>query len=149
MDYFAGAVAQNGERKVVYHSNRDEAGNDPGTERTILVMVNGAPLIGSTRRYAEARCRVVCSMTMLAAGTPMFLMGDEVGAENAYTYDKFSENKDDLEALRRGTGALLFGFYRDIIRLRLASPALRSPNIEVFHTDDPGRLLAFRRWDAG
>ena len=110
--------------------------------------MNGAPLIGSTRRYAEARCRFVCSMTMLAAGTPMFLMGDEVGAENAYTYDKFSENKEDLEALRRGTGALLFGFYRDIIRLRLASPALRSPNIEVFHTDDPGRLLAFRRWDA-
>ncbi len=148
MDYFAGALAQTGGRKVVYHSNHDEAGNDPGTERTILVAANGAPLIGSTRRYAEARCRFVCGMTMLSAGTPMFLMGDEVGAEKAYTYDKFSENKEDLEALRRGTGALLFGFYRDIIRLRLARSALRSPNIEVLHTDDAGRLLAFRRWDA-
>ena len=147
MDYFAGALARTGERKVVYHSNHDEAGNDPGTERTILVAVNGAPLIGATRRYAEARCRFVCAVTMLSAGTPMFLMGDEVGAQKPYTYDKFSENKEDLEALRRGTGGLLFAFYRDIIRLRLATPAVRSPNIEVLHTDNPGRVLAFRRWD--
>lgn len=147
MDYFAGAMAASANQKVVYESSHDEAGNDPGSERTILVAVNGAPLVGETRRYAEARCRFACGMSMLSAGTPMFLMGDEVGAQKAYTYNKFNENKEDLESLRRGSGALLFRFYQDIIRLRLATPALRSRNIEVIHTNNTGRVLAFRRWD--
>lgn len=147
MDYFAGAMVASAGRKVVYESSHDEAGNAQGTERTILVAVNGAPLIGATRRYAEARCRFACAMSMLSAGTPMFLMGEEVGAEKAYTYDKFSENKEDLEGLRGTTGALLFQFYADIIRFRLATPAVRSSNIEMIHTDNAGRLLAFRRWD--
>lgn len=146
MDYFAGAMAASRDQKVVYESNHDEAGNDPGTERTILVAVNGAPLVGETRRYAEARCRFACGMSMLSAGTPMFLMGDEVGAQKKYTYDKFNENKEDLETLRQGTGASLFRFYQDIIRLRLANPAFRARNIEIIHTDNAGRILVFRRW---
>ena len=147
MDYFAGAMAASSDQKVVYESSHDEAGNDPGSERTILVAVNGAPLVGETRRYAEARCRFACGMSMLSAGTPMFLMGDEVGAQKAYTYNKFNENKEDLESLRQGSGSLLFRFYQDIIRLRLANPALRSRNIEVIHTNNGGRVIAFRRWD--
>jgi 1,4-alpha-glucan branching enzyme len=147
MDYFAGAMAASSNQKVVYESSHDEAGNDPGSERTILVAVNGAPLVGETRRYAEARCRFACGMSMLSAGTPMFLMGDEVGAQKAYTYNKFNENKEDLESLRQGAGSLLFRFYQDIIRLRLANPALRSRNIEVIHTNNGGRVIAFRRWD--
>jgi 1,4-alpha-glucan branching enzyme len=149
MDYFAGALAASGNHKVVYESNHDEAGNDPGSARTILVAVNGAPLVGETRRYAEARCRFACGMSMLSAGTPMFLMGEEVGAQKAYTYDKFSEAKEDLEGLRRGTGAFLFRFYQDIIGLRLVTRAFRSSNIDVILTDNVARLLAFRRWDAG
>jgi 1,4-alpha-glucan branching enzyme len=148
MDYFAGALAATGHQKVIYESNHDEAGNDTGTERTILVAVNGAPLVGETRRYAEARCRFACGMSILSAGTPMFLMGDEVGAQNAYTYNRFNEEKEDLEGLRKGAGALLFRFYQDIIRLRLATPAFRSHDIEVIHTDNAGRILAFRRWDS-
>jgi 1,4-alpha-glucan branching enzyme len=147
MAYFAGALAVSGNQKVVYHSNHDEAGNDQGTERTILVAVNGAPLVGTTRRYAEARCRFACAMTMLSAGTPMFLMGDEVGAEKAYTYDKFFENKEDLEGLRQTTGAHLFAFYQAIIAFRLGTTTIRGHNIEVIHTNDLARVIAFRRWD--
>jgi 1,4-alpha-glucan branching enzyme len=148
LDWFAGAVSDSGERKVVYEESHDEAGNDQGTERAILAAVGGAPLIGATRQYAEARCRFACAMTMLSAGTPMFLMGEEVGAEKAYTYDKFQENKEDLEGERRTTGAHLFRFYQDVIALRLSGATLRSANIEVLHADDDTRVLAFRRWDA-
>jgi 1,4-alpha-glucan branching enzyme len=148
LDWFAGALSDSGERKVVYEESHDEAGNDRGTERTILAAVGGAPLIGSTRRYAEARCRFACAMTMLSAGTPMFLMGEEVGAEKAYTYDKFQENKEDLEGERRTTGAHLFRFYQDVIALRRSGATWRSANIEVLHADDDTRVLAFRRWDA-
>ena len=147
MGHFAGALNASANQKVVYESSHDEAGNHKGTERTILVAVNGAPLVGETRRYAEARCRFACGMSVFSAGTPMFLMGEEVGAEKAYTYDKFYEEKEDLPALRAGTGANLFRFYQDAIRLRLASTALRSRNIEIIQFDDSSRLIAFRRWD--
>jgi 1,4-alpha-glucan branching enzyme len=147
MSYFAGALAASGERKVVYESSHDEAGNDPGTERTILTAVNGAPLVGETRTYAEARCRFACAMTMLSAGTPMFLMGEEVGAQKAYTYDKFNEEKEDLPGLRDSTGACLWKFYQDIIRFRLGSTIVKSANIDVFHANDDARVIAFRRWD--
>ncbi len=96
---------------------------------------------------AEARCRFACGMSMLSAGTPMFLMGEEIGAQRAYTYDKFQENKEDLEGQRRGTGARLFRFYQDVIALRASSPTLRSTNVEVVHADNDTRVLAFRRWD--
>ena len=148
MDWFAGAVSDTGDRKVVYEESHDEAGNDPGTERTILTAVNGAPLIGATRQYAEARCRFACGMAMLSAGTPMFLMGEEVGATKAYTYDKFYDNKEDLEEERRTTGAHLFRFYQDVIALRLSIATLRSANIEVLHADDDTHVVAFHRWDA-
>jgi 1,4-alpha-glucan branching enzyme len=147
MNWFAGAVASSGESKVVYEESHDEAGNDAGTERTILAAVGGAPLIGATRAYAEARCRFACAMSMLSAGTPMFLMGEEVGAQKAYTYDKFQENKEDLPALRRTTGARLFRFYQDVIALRLTSATLRSADIELLHAEDDTRVIAFRRWD--
>ena len=147
MDYFAGALAASGDRKVVYESSHDEAGNDLGTERTILAAVNGAPLDGETRVYAEARCRFACAMTMLSAGTPMFLMGEEVGAQKAYTYNKFNEEKEDLPGLRAATGALLWKFYSDIIAFRLGSTIARSANIDVFHSNDNARVIAFRRWD--
>ena len=146
--WFAGALSDSGQRKVVYEESHDEAGNDRGTERTILAAVGGAPLVGATREYAEARCRFACAMSMLSAGTPMFLMGEEVGAQKAYTYDKFQENKEDLEGQRRTTGAHLFRFYQDVIALRAATPALRSANIEVLHANDDTRVIAFRRWDA-
>jgi 1,4-alpha-glucan branching enzyme len=147
MDRFAGALAATRRRKVVYVESHDEAGGAQGTHRTIVVAVNGAPLIGATRRVAEARCRLAGGLSMLSAGTPMFLMGEEIGAQKRYTYNQFFNNKEDLVALREGTGASLFRFYQDIIRLRLATPSLRSRQLDIVHVDNSSRVIAFRRWD--
>jgi 1,4-alpha-glucan branching enzyme len=147
MGYFAGALAASAGRTVVYSESHDEAGNATASRRTILAAVNGAPLVGDTRRVAEARTRFAAGMSLLAPGTPMFLMGEEVGAQKAYTYDRFAENKEDLEALREAAGAGLFAFHRDLIRLRLSEPDLRSRAIEVVHVNDDARVLAFRRGD--
>ena len=89
MDYFAGALLATQYSKIVYHENHDEAGNDQDTERTIVTAVNYAPLIGATRTYAEARSRVVFGLSALSAGTPMFLMGEEIGAAKYFLYDTF------------------------------------------------------------
>jgi 1,4-alpha-glucan branching enzyme len=148
MGLFAGALTGAANRTVVYPESHDEAGNSEHSERNILVAVNDAPLVGETRWYAEARIRCVTALALLSPGTPMFLMGDEVGAAKAYTYDHFSEEKEDLHGLRAGAGAGLFAAHRDLALLRRGSAAARSREIEILHTNDPARVLAFRRWPA-
>lgn len=146
MGYFAGALAASADKRVVYHESHDEAGNGENTHRTIVTAVNGAALTGETRRSAEARSRFCCAMTLLSPGTPMFFMGEEVGAAKDYRYDDFLLFREDLEGLRRSSGANLFRFYRDIIRLRRDVEAVRSRNIDILHIHDNNRVLVFRRW---
>jgi 1,4-alpha-glucan branching enzyme len=145
MGAFAEALVASANRTVVYVESHDEAGNSTDSRRTILAAVNGAPLVGETRRIAERRTRWAAGMNLLAPGTPMFLMGEEVGAQQPYTYNRFAENKEDLEGLRAGDGAGLFRFNAELIRLRLSEPDLRSRAIEIVHVNDAGRVLAFRR----
>ena len=145
MGRFADALRAAANRTVVYVESHDEAGNATDSRRTILAAVNGAPLVGDTRRVAEARTRWAAGMSLLSPGTPMFLMGEEVGAQQPYTYDRFAEHKEDLEGLRAGSGAGLFRFNADLIRLRLSEPDLRSREVEIVHANDDGRVIAFRR----
>ncbi len=154
MDLFAGALANSGAQKVVYHESHDEAGNSSAqvngnrmeSRRTIVAAVNGAPLIGATRCYGEARARFAFGMNILSAGTPMFMMGEEIGAQKPYRYGDFMNNREDLWGERQGEGQRLFRFYQDLIRLRLNHQGLRSPNISVDYVHNANRIIAFRRW---
>ena len=151
---FADTLEHSAYGKVIYHESHDEAGNSYYEEggqriysaRTIAVAVNEAPLVGETRRYAEGRVHFAAAMTLLGPGIPMFFMGEEVGASRPYRYDDFINAREDYYALRQGPGANLFRCYQDLIRLRLAQPALQSPNLDILHTHDVNRVLAFRRW---
>jgi 1,4-alpha-glucan branching enzyme len=145
MDYFTGALLATANNKIVYHENHDEAGNDPNSERTIATAVNLAPLVAATRQYAEARSRFAFGMSALSAGTPMFLMGEEIGAAKYFRYNDFFLNKEDLIGQRTGDGQFLFRFYQDLIRLVIASPAARSTMIDVIYRHDDNRIIAFTR----
>ncbi|ACK73075.1 alpha amylase catalytic region [Gloeothece citriformis PCC 7424] len=155
MDYFAGALGASGDHKVVYHESHDEAGNASYMEggqriesrRTIVSAVNGATLTESVRPYAEARTRFACGMTLLSAGTPMFFMAEEIGAQKQYRYGDFINNREDLLGERVGEGRFLFQYYGDIIRLRLNHSGLRSHNIDIVYVHNANRIIAFRRWD--
>ena len=165
LDWFAGALWNSQFRKVVYSESHDEAGNstgpffdptwEPGDEeskrrtsaRTIDVAVDSAPLTGDTRKYAEARCRFAWGVTLLSAGTPMLLFGDEVGAQKRFKYNAVLENKENLHGLREGAGGKLYRFYSDANALRLRYTGLRSRNIDIVHVHNRNRVIAFRRWD--
>lgn len=146
MGAFAGVLSAAATGCVVYHESHDEAGNGEGTARTIVTAVNHAPLVGETRRWAEARCRVVAAVSILSPGTPMFFMGEEVGAAQPYRYGDFLWHREDLDGLRAGVGKDLFTFHQTLIRLRRASDALRSRTIDIVHVHDANRVIAFRRW---
>jgi 1,4-alpha-glucan branching enzyme len=151
MDRFAGILAATGRKTVVYHESHDEAGNSEHSGRTLMVAIAAEkgtpPPEGQLRAIAEARCRFVAGMTFLSAGTPMFLMGEEIGAVKDFTYDGFLENREDLHGARAGIGKNLFRFYSDLIRLRRRHRALSTPNIEIRHIHNAERVLAFHRWN--
>ena len=110
-----------------------------------MCAVNGAALIGTTRAYAEARSRVAFGLSLLSAGTPMFFMGEEVGAQKPYRYDTFMANREDIAGDRLAGGARLFRFYQDAIRFSRRHSAVRARGIDVIHVNDGGRVIAFRR----
>ena len=142
---FAGELLVARAGKVVYHESHDEAGNADNSARTSLVAVNRAPLVGATRAFAEARCRVVAGLSILSAGTPLFFMGEEIVAQKAAKYDTISTSKEDLHGQRTGAGAQMFRYYQDLIRLRRSNPAAKSHHLDVIHAWNPSRVIAFTR----
>ena len=146
MDWFAGALYGSRNDQVVFHESHDEAGNAGGTARTMVTAVNDAPLVGATRLVAEARSRLCCGLSLLSAGTPMFFMGEEIGAQKRYTFNNFLTNREDLLGDRAGDGQALFRFYRDLISLSRRLRSIRSHNIDILHQWNPNRVIAFKRW---
>jgi 1,4-alpha-glucan branching enzyme len=149
MDTFAGVLWESRNRHIVYHESHDEAGNSLGTERTIRTAVQRAPLVGETRRYAEARSRVAAGLSILSPGTPMFLFGEEVATDTDFTYNNLLAGKVDLWGLRAGSGRGMFQCYADLCRLRIGHGGLCSRNIDVLFCHNEHRLIAFHRWDEG
>ncbi len=150
MGLFAGKLAQTNYSTVVYPESHDEAGNSTWgngqhSGRTLSVAVNYAPLVGDTRRYGEARTRFSAGMVLLSAGTPMFFMGEECGDTELYRYNDFLWHRMDFQGAAAGDGHHLFTFFRGLITLRRTVPALRSGTIDILHTDDGNRVLAFTR----
>jgi 1,4-alpha-glucan branching enzyme len=146
MDGLAAALYASQNGRVVFHESHDEAGNAGGTARTIVVAVNAAPLVGATRLAAEARCRVCVGLSLLSAGTPMFFMGEEIGAQKRYTYNNFLSNREDILGERSGNGRRLFHFYQDLISLSRRLRSIRSHNIDLLHHSNPNRVIALKRW---
>jgi len=147
MDWFAGSLYDTQYRRVVFHESHDEAGNASGTARTIVVAVNDAPLIDATRMSAEARARVCFGLSLLSAGTPMFFMGEEIGAQKRYTFDGFLPHREDILGERSGNGQALFRFYQDLISLSRRLGSIRSHNIDILHQSNSNRVIAFKRWN--
>ncbi len=145
MNQFASVLYDSKHNKIVYHESHDEAGNSGGSMRTMPCAANGAALIGAARAYAEARSRVAFGLSLFSAGTPMFFMAEEIGAQKPYRYDTFMANREDIAGERTGNGAQLFRFYQDAIRFSRRHSAVRVRNIDIIHVNNDGRVVAFRR----
>src|SRR5436309_3996291 len=144
MDRFSGALYASQYRRVVFHESHDEAGNAEGTARTIVVAVDHAPLIDATRVSAEARSRVCFGLSVLSAGTPMFFMGEEIGAQKHYTFNNFLASREDIFGERAGNGNALFRFYKDVITLSRRLRSIRSQNIDILHQSNANRVIVLQ-----
>lgn len=145
MDQFSGVLFGSRNDQVVFHESHDEAGNAGGTARTMMTAVNSL-LFDNTRPWAEARSRICFGFSLLSAGTPMFFMGEEIGAQKQYTYNHFLANREDILGERNGNGKHLFRFYQELITLSRRLRSIRTDNIDILHQSNPNRVIAFKRW---
>ena len=84
-------------------------------------------------------------LSLFSAGTPMFFMGEEIGAQKPYTYNSFMGYREDILGERYGNGAKMFQFYQEAIRFSRRHPAVRVQYIDILHVNDDARVIAFRR----
>ncbi len=156
LDWFAGALEGTQYSHVVYHESHDEAGNT-GSERSMVTAVRGAPLTPAIRPWAEARCRFAAGMSLLSAGTPMFVMGEEIATAIPLAHDITEvvngqvqfRPRPELVGDRHGSGEHMFRFYQDLIALRLSCAALRGRHLRVVHTHQANRVIGFVRHEYG
>ena len=100
---------------------------------------------------AYARARLIALLQMTSPGAPMIYYGDEVGMWGS---DDPNNRKPmlwkDLEPYEEPGQEVMedhLAFYRDVISLRKAHPALRTGSIATVLTDDDQDVMAFVRED--
>jgi len=144
--WFPGTLCGSRYDQVIFHESHDEAGNSSGPARIMVTPVNGASLVGATRIATQARTHMRSGLSLLSAGTPMFFMGEEIGAQKSYRYNNFISNREDILGERVGNGKLLFRFYQDLITVSRRLRSVRGHNIDILHQSNPNRIIAFKRW---
>jgi 1,4-alpha-glucan branching enzyme len=134
--------------KVVFHESHDEAGNADQTARTMVVAVDNPSFLdeATSRFWQSRRSRLAAGLSILSAGTPMFFMGEEIGAQKPYRYNDFIKNREDFITDQADSGAPMFRFYQELLTLSRQLAPVRSRNIDILHVNDSSRVLAFKRW---
>ena len=148
IDRFAGALYDSQYRQVVFHESHDEAGNagghradDRGRGQWRAALDRHDP-----RSPPRRGARVCFGLSLLSAGTPMFFMGEEIGAQNATRSTTFCTAARTSSAERNGNGQKLFRFYQDLITLSRRLRSIRSHTIDILHQSNVNRVIAFKRW---
>jgi 1,4-alpha-glucan branching enzyme len=138
-------------RSVQHLENQDVVRIDNHTDRQPRI----AALADSSNArswYARSRSRVANGLLLTAPGTPMLFMGQEF-MEDKYWSDSPNYFADSLiwwdgldsdQAMRDHVR-----FIRELVRVRRNHDALRGDRINVYHTRNDNRVLAFHRWVEG
>lgn len=103
--------------------------------------------LGDREIFDEAafrRKKLGVALLMTAVGIPLIWMGEEFGE---YKYKTIDPNKIDWTLLSHDLNKSLFEYYKGLIALRKANPALYTNNIEFFYEDVEARVFAYTRWN--
>jgi 1,4-alpha-glucan branching enzyme len=132
----------------------------PCIENHDIVKLGEQPRIaaladGSNARswYARSRTRVAMALLLTAPGIPQLFMGQEFLEDKQWCPDP--RTPDHLiwwGGLAQGADPAMVDhlrFTQDAVRLRNSQPGLRGEGLNVFHTSDPDRVIAFHRWVVG
>ncbi len=102
--------------------------------------------------YARSRTRVAAAILLTAPGIPQLFMGQEFLEEKPWDTNPAGPDLIGWAGLQGGADRAMgdhLRFTQDLIRLRQATPALRSDNVHAFYVSDTDRVLAYHRWIDG
>lgn len=130
-----------GRNVVNYVELHDEAWPSSGGQRLAKTIDTTAP---HDDAFARGRSTLAQGLVLLAPGVPAFLMGGEWLEDT----DFGANFANRIDWSKKTTYAGQVAFFRKVIGLRTTLPALRAGQpVNVFHVNEAGNVLAFRRWD--
>jgi cyclomaltodextrinase len=125
--------------------------------RGVVAPVSGAgPAAGDSSYYIAAvqSLKLMAAMQFTFEGAPCIYYGDEIGMEGGkdpdcrrcYPWDKPKEQAESDETPPSfAANRELFAYYRKLIAIRKANPALRAGTFRPFVVDSEHQLYAFER----
>ncbi len=130
-----------GTRALNYIQLHDEAWPSSGGQRLVRTIDPTAPY---DDEWARGRTMLGLGLTLTSQGIPAMLMGDEWLESNDWNPDGSSR----IDWSKKTTHAGVFSFYQRLIGLRTSLSALRASSAtHVFHVNEGGNVIAFRRTD--
>ena len=102
--------------------------------------------------YARSRTRVATTILVTAPGIPQLFMGQEFLEEQPWDTNPAGPNLIGWAGLQDDADPVMadhLRFTQELVRLRLAAPALRGDNVHAFYVSDTDRVLAYHRWIDG
>jgi 1,4-alpha-glucan branching enzyme len=134
--YISGSKAFN------YFELHDEAWPSSGGQRMAKTIDTTAP---HNDLYARGRTKLAQGLLMFAPGVPAFLMGDEWLEDT----DFGANFGNRIDWSKKTTYADYFAYFKKVIELRRTIEAFRAGQfVHVFHVNEGGNVLAFRRTDS-
>lgn len=128
--------------RVIYTESHDADSN--GQSRIPEMICPG----NAGSYFARKRSTLGAALLFTSPGIPMIFMGQEF-LESGY----FRNNPQELDWSKTITYSGVLQLYRDLIHLRRNwlnnTRGLRGQHVNVFHTNDENKVVAFHRWDQG
>lgn len=133
--------------RVIYTENHDQVGHPPGQNRLpTMIDVNNHESI-----FAKKRSTLAAAIMLTSPGIPMIFQGQEMLETRAFGFN--TPTNLDFGRAEDPNFKGIVQMYRDLIALRrnLAGKTrgLTGQNLNVFHTDNGNKTLAYHRWENG
>jgi 1,4-alpha-glucan branching enzyme len=126
-------------KRVIFTESHDEVAN--GRARVPEEIWPG----NVDNWFSKKRSTLGAALVLTSPGIPMLFEGQE------FLEDRWFQDKDPLEWSRVEDEPGILGMYRDLIALRRnlsgVTRGLCGQNINVFHSNDRAKVIAFHRWD--
>jgi 1,4-alpha-glucan branching enzyme len=136
-----GGLYLSGGRAFNYIELHDEAWPSSGGQRIVKSIDTTYP---HDDLYARARVKLGQGLVTFAPGIPAFLMGLEWLEDTDFGTD--AANRIDWS--KKTTYADHFAFFQAMLELRRDGAFRSDAGHTVFHVNEGGNVIAFRRWDA-
>jgi 1,4-alpha-glucan branching enzyme len=133
--------------RVIYTENHDQVGHPPGQSRLpTMIDVNNHESV-----FAKKRSTLAAAIMLTSPGIPMIFQGQEMLETRAFGFN--TPTNMDFGRAEDPNFKGIVQMYRDLIALRRnlggKTRGLTGQNLNVFHTDNGNKTLAYHRWENG